>query len=86
VRVCIVVDCAQADMPRVVTQPALMLTADKDVVLTPELTKDMEKWVPKLTRARVRNAGHWVQTEQPDEVNQALGDWLATALPQHSRL
>ncbi|XP_012999013.2 bifunctional epoxide hydrolase 2 isoform X1 [Cavia porcellus] len=56
--------------------PALMVTAEKDSVLVPEMTKHMEDWIPHLKRGHIRNCGHWTQMEKPAEVNQILIDWL----------
>lgn len=56
-----------------VMAPALMITADLDPVLRPELAAGMEYWVPNLTRTHlVRDCGHWTQQERPDEVNREL--------------
>ncbi|XP_073911314.1 bifunctional epoxide hydrolase 2 [Castor canadensis] len=58
--------------------PALMVTAEKDVVLTPEMSKHMENWIPHLKRGHINDCGHWTQMEKPTEVNQILIDWLET--------
>ncbi|XP_005373801.1 PREDICTED: bifunctional epoxide hydrolase 2 [Chinchilla lanigera] len=56
--------------------PALMVTAEKDVVLVPEMSKHMEDRIPHLKRGHIKNCGHWTQMEKPAEVNQILIDWL----------
>ena len=61
---------------RKIEQPALMVTAGKDSVLTPALAEGMEEWVPNLTRAHIENCGHWTQQEHPQQVNRFLIDWL----------
>lgn len=56
-----------------VQQPALMITAEWDPVLRPEMAEGMQQWVPNLTRTvLVRECGHWTQQEKPEEVNAAL--------------
>lgn len=56
-----------------VTAPALMITAELDPVLRPELAAGMRDWVPELRKTHlVRDCGHWTQQEQPDEVNREL--------------
>ena len=61
-----------------VCQPALMITAELDPVLRPELAAGMEAWVPNLRATHlVKDCGHWTQQEKPDEVNAALIDFLA---------
>ncbi|NNF16476.1 MAG: alpha/beta hydrolase [Gammaproteobacteria bacterium] len=67
-----------ADLPQHISQPALMIMAENDVVLPPSAADGMETYVPNLTRHLVKNCGHWTQQEHPDEVNRVLLDWLAT--------
>ncbi|MGH7788551.1 MAG: alpha/beta fold hydrolase, partial [Candidatus Binatia bacterium] len=58
--------------------PALMITAELDVVLRPEMADGMQAWVPNLRRTHlVRDCGHWTQQEKPDEVNRVLLEFLA---------
>ncbi|KAI5167785.1 Bifunctional Epoxide Hydrolase 2 [Manis pentadactyla] len=58
--------------------PALMVTAEKDFVLTPEMSKHMESWIPHLKRGHIKDCGHWTQMEKPSELNQILIEWLET--------
>lgn len=58
--------------------PALMVTAEKDVVLVPEMSKHMEDWIPHLKRGHIKDCGHWTQMEKPTELNQILTEWLET--------
>jgi soluble epoxide hydrolase / lipid-phosphate phosphatase len=62
---------------RQVTAPALMITAEKDPVLRPEMANGMEQWVPNVRFHHVKDSGHWTQQEQPDEVNRVLIDFLS---------
>jgi soluble epoxide hydrolase / lipid-phosphate phosphatase len=61
-------------------QPALMVTAGKDPVLTPALSQGMEALIPNLTRGHIEDCAHWTQQERPDELNRILLEWLK-ALP-----
>jgi pimeloyl-ACP methyl ester carboxylesterase len=61
-----------------VTVPALMVAADSDPVLPASLVPGMERWIEQLTVAHVTAAGHWVQQEQPEQVNRALVEFLAS--------
>jgi len=38
----------------------------------------MDRWVKKLDRVVIEDCGHWTQQERPDEVNEALIEWLNT--------
>ncbi|XP_008247510.1 bifunctional epoxide hydrolase 2 isoform X1 [Oryctolagus cuniculus] len=58
--------------------PALMVTAEKDPVLVPQMSKHMEEWIPHLKRGHIKDCGHWTQMEKPSEVNQILTEWLDT--------
>lgn len=60
-----------------VLQPALMVTAELDVVLRPEMAVGMEAWVPHLRRTvLIEGSGHWTQQEKPAAVNAALLEFL----------
>ncbi|HVN84227.1 MAG TPA: alpha/beta hydrolase [Candidatus Binatia bacterium] len=60
-----------------VMQPALMITAELDPVLRPEMADGMREWVPNLRRTLlVRGSGHWTQQEKPAEVSAALLEFL----------
>jgi len=59
-----------------ITQPTLMITADRDPILPPTLADGMERWVPNLEVVGVDHSGHWTQQEQPRQVNEALISFL----------
>ncbi|XP_037668870.1 bifunctional epoxide hydrolase 2 [Choloepus didactylus] len=63
---------------RKILVPALMVTAEKDRVLLPEMSKHMENWIPHLKRGHIKDCGHWTQMERPTELNQILIEWLET--------
>ncbi|XP_038055444.1 bifunctional epoxide hydrolase 2-like isoform X2 [Patiria miniata] len=64
------------DAGRKIYAPALMVTAEKDPVLVPEMSKAMEGWVPNLSRVHIEECGHWTQMEKPTELNEGLIKWL----------
>jgi len=74
------------DLPREINQPGLMVTCGQDRVLTPALSVNMEKWIAKLTRGHIEEAGHWVQTEKPKELNGILLKWLDSLSKLNSKL
>ncbi len=56
-----------------VMQPALMITAELDPVLRPEMAEGMSAWVPNLQETvLIHDCGHWTQQERPAELNRAL--------------
>jgi pimeloyl-ACP methyl ester carboxylesterase len=59
-----------------ITQPTLMITADRDPILPPSLAEGMERWVADLTVVGIEHSGHWTQQEQPDHVNTTLINFL----------
>lgn len=56
--------------------PTLMLSAEWDLALPPAMANSMPKRCSDLEYHIIDRAGHWLQQEAPDEVNQILVDWL----------
>ncbi len=56
--------------------PCLMVTAEWDMALRPEMSAGMPDLCSDLEMAQVAKAGHWIQQEYPDELNAILVDWL----------
>ncbi len=61
--------------------PALMITAENDVVLTPAMAEGMGKYVADLDRHLVRGSGHWTQQEKPEQVSRVILDWVERRFP-----
>lgn len=59
-----------------VPQPHLLIWAAGDTALLPEATEGLEAFAPRLTRHEIDGADHWVCHQKPDEVAQAVRDWL----------
>ncbi|MDZ7951464.1 alpha/beta hydrolase [Nostoc sp. DedQUE09] len=60
-------------------QPALFIGGEFDAVVTRnrELVNNLEKTVPNLRKKLLLpNAGHWIQQEQPAEINRLLIEFL----------
>ena len=65
-----------------IAQPALFIGAERDAIfgLTPERVLATRQWIPQLRDPIwVPDCGHWVQQEEPEVVNAALLDFLATS-------
>lgn len=60
----------------VISQPSLMVMADKDPWLPPSSAEGMEEIVPDLTKVLIHDCGHWSQQERPEQVNRVILDWL----------
>ncbi len=56
--------------------PCLMIAAEGDPVLRPELTENMEARVPDLEKVVIEDCGHWTQQEQPERVNDSIVSFL----------
>jgi pimeloyl-ACP methyl ester carboxylesterase len=56
--------------------PCLMVTAEWDPVLRPEMAAGMSERVPDLELVSVEKSGHWTQQEHPEPLNRILCDWL----------
>ena len=61
-----------------IDQPALFITGDRDPVKTfSPPAEGMRALIPNLTGiVEIKDAGHWVQQERPDDVNAALIKFL----------
>lgn len=59
-----------------VTMPSLMVTAEEDYILTPSMTKGMDKWCDDLELVHVKKANHWLLQENPVECANILVSWL----------
>jgi len=57
--------------------PTLMVTAEWDMALRPEMAADMPTRCNDLETKMIRECGHWTQQERPDELNAIMIDWLA---------
>jgi len=77
---------SEANLPVTISHPALIITAGKDFVLTPQLTAKMESYIPNLKRGHVEEAGHWVLMEKPDEVLSIIKDWLKSLPSEKSKI
>jgi pimeloyl-ACP methyl ester carboxylesterase len=59
-----------------VERPCLMVTAEWDMALRPELAAGMPALCPDLEMKQIARCGHWTQQEKPEELNRILADWL----------
>jgi pimeloyl-ACP methyl ester carboxylesterase len=62
--------------------PCLMITAERDPVLTPAMAAGMPGMVGDLEMHMIAGCGHWTQQEDPEAVNRLLLDWLDRRFPQ----
>jgi pimeloyl-ACP methyl ester carboxylesterase len=58
------------------TLPCLMITAEWDGALPPRMAAGMPALCSDLEMHNIERAGHWVQQEFPDAVNEKIVDWL----------
>lgn len=68
-----------SDVPRseeVVRAPTLVVWGEEDPALLRANAEGLGRWVPDLRVRRVPGAGHFVQSDAPGVVNEALGDFL----------
>jgi pimeloyl-ACP methyl ester carboxylesterase len=61
---------------RKVEQPSLMIIADKDPILRPEMAAGIERHVPNVRKVIIEDCGHWTQQERSAEVNEAIISFL----------
>jgi pimeloyl-ACP methyl ester carboxylesterase len=60
----------------VIQAPCLMISAERDPILPPAMTRWMDELVPDLEKHIVPEAGHWIQWEASEAVNALLCGWL----------
>ena len=60
----------------VIETPTLLLWGREDPILVPDTLRDVGDWVADPTVRFIPGAGHWVQQEAPETVNEMLGEWL----------
>jgi pimeloyl-ACP methyl ester carboxylesterase len=56
--------------------PCLMVTAEWDLALRPELAAGMPAVCSDLETKLVAECGHWTPREKPEELNRLMLDWL----------
>jgi pimeloyl-ACP methyl ester carboxylesterase len=59
-----------------ITVPALMVTAEWDVLLPPAAADRMRPLVPDLETVMLPRCGHWTTIERPTELARLAIDWL----------
>ena len=59
-----------------ITQPVLMISPERDLLLPPELAKPMVKMCPDLERVTLPDCGHWAMWDAPEALNAAITGWL----------
>jgi pimeloyl-ACP methyl ester carboxylesterase len=61
-----------------VALPTLILVGDADAITPPAVAESMQKSIPHSKLVIIKGAGHLSPMEQPEQVNQALRQFLAT--------
>ncbi len=60
-----------------ITVPTLLIWGEQDVALDRALTVGLEQWVSDIQVKYIPDSGHWVQQEQPEQVNAFLAEFLS---------
>jgi pimeloyl-ACP methyl ester carboxylesterase len=63
-----------------IDKPSLLIQAADDFFLAPDRPDLTDQYATLLERQVVADCGHWIQQEQPAEVNARLLRWLTTSL------
>ncbi|MDY6933560.1 MAG: alpha/beta hydrolase [Spirochaetota bacterium] len=59
-----------------INMPTLIITAENDNLTTPKYGKFLEERINGAQRTHIMDAGHIVSLEKPEEVNQAIGEFI----------
>lgn len=71
----------------VIPTPTLLIWGEQDVALGRELAEGTDEFVDDLTLRFLPDASHWVQQDQPDQVNAMLQAFLrGDKVPEHDEL
>ncbi len=57
--------------------PAMMITAENDLILRPDRAEPMREWISDLRIEQINQCSHWTQQERPAEVNALMIDYLS---------
>lgn len=63
----------------VIDTPTLLIWGEADAALDVATTEGTDRYVRDLTVRRLPGVSHWVQNEQPEQVNAILREWLTTS-------
>jgi epoxide hydrolase 4 len=61
--------------------PTMLIWGDQDAYLRVELTRGLERWVPRLRVEHLPDASHWVMADAPERVTDLLLDFLGPPTP-----
>ena len=61
-----------------VHQPHLLIWGENDTALLPEANEGLETFAPRLTRASIPDADHWLAHQKPKEMAGIIKDWIGT--------
>ncbi|CEI89012.1 hypothetical protein RMCBS344292_03387 [Rhizopus microsporus] len=65
----------------VIRKPAMMVMAEKDAALPPEIASKAPEFIPGIEMHLVSDSGHWILWEKPEECNQLLKNFLGRVDP-----
>lgn len=65
-----------AELDPIIRHPALMVSAELDLMLPPEHADWMRSVMPNLEYHVLEGVGHWTQWEATDRINEILVSWL----------
>jgi 3-oxoadipate enol-lactonase len=68
---------ATTDLLATITVPTLVVTGEEDTATGPEVGRELAAAIPGARFLLVGEAGHLVNLERPEVVNEALLDFLA---------
>lgn len=66
------------DCLRSIAEPTLILVGEHDAITPPAVAQAMQKEIPHSQLVIIKGAGHLAPMEQPEQVNQALRQFLMT--------
>lgn len=69
------------DLDPIIKKPSMMVTAELDKALPPAMSAKMPEFIPNLEMHNVKDSGHWILWEKPEECNALLKSFLGRVDP-----
>ncbi|GAA5808930.1 hypothetical protein MFLAVUS_002329 [Mucor flavus] len=74
------------DIDPIIKKPSMMVIAELDKALPPSMAAKMPEYIPGVEMHLVKDSGHWILWEKPEECNAYLKDFLSRVDPISSKL
>jgi epoxide hydrolase 4 len=64
------------DPPHDVSVKTMVIWGDRDIALSKQLAEELNRWVEDVSIVHIPQASHWVQHDDPEQVNDLIKEFL----------